>query len=48
MLGFTFLTVFINRNPIDGLTVLVGAVGISLVMLHVNAFVEDLAKADRH
>ncbi len=47
MLGFTFVTVFVNRNPIDGPTVLVGAVGVSLVMLHVNAFVEDLAKADR-
>ena len=47
MLGFTFMTVFVNRNPIDGLTVLVGPVGVSLVMLHVNAFVEDLAKPDR-
>ena len=47
ILGFTFVTVLVNRNPIDGLTVLVGPVGVSLVMLHVNAFVEDLAKADR-
>src|SRR5437773_2968369 len=36
MLGFTFVTVLVNRNPIDGLTVLVRSIGISLVMLHVN------------
>jgi len=47
MLGFALVTVFVNRNPIDGLTVLVRPVGVSLVVLHVNAFVEDLAKADR-
>jgi len=46
MLRFTMLTVFVDRNPIDGFTVLVRPVGVSLVMLHVNAFVEDLAKAD--
>ena len=48
MLGFTFMTVFVNRNPIDGFAVLAGAVCVSLMMLHVNAFVEDLAKADCH
>ncbi len=48
MLGFTFMTVFVNRNPIDGFAVLTGAVCVSLMMLHVNAFVEDLAKADCH
>ena len=47
MLGFTFITVLVNRNPIDGLTVLARPVRVSFVMLHVNAFVEDLAKADR-
>src|SRR5205814_9690054 len=47
MLGFTFFTVFVNRDPIDGLTVIVRPVGVSLVMLHVNAFIEDLAEADR-
>ncbi len=47
MLGFTFVTVFVNRNPINCLAVLVRPVGISLVMLHVNAFVEDLAETDR-
>ena len=45
MLGFTFVTVFVNRNPIDGLSVLVGPIGIPLVVLHVNAFVENLAEA---
>ena len=47
MLGFAFVTVLVNRNPIDGFTVVVRPVGVSLVMLHVNAFIEDLAKADR-
>src|SRR6266545_2706573 len=48
MFGFTFVTVLVNRNPIDGLAVLIGTIGVSLVMLHVNAFVENLAKTDRH
>src|SRR6266404_8173415 len=48
MLGFAVVTVFVNRNPIDGFAVLAGAVCVSLMMLHVNAFVEDLAKADCH
>ena len=47
MLGFTFVTVLVNRNPIDGLTVLAQPVRVSFVMLHVNAFVEDLAKTGR-
>jgi hypothetical protein len=47
MLGFTFITVLVNRNPIDGLTVLARPVRVSFVMLHVNAFVEDLAKTGR-
>ena len=46
MLGFAVVAVFVNGDPIDGLTVFVRTVGISLVMLHVNAFVENLAKAD--
>src|SRR5437763_12526765 len=47
MLGFTFVTVLVNRDPIDRLTVIVRPVGVSLVMLHVNTFIEDLAKAHR-
>ena len=46
MLGFTFVTVLVNRDPIDGFTVRVRPVGVSHVMLHVNPFVEDLAKTD--
>lgn len=46
-LRFTVVTVFVNRNPIDRLAMLVGAVSISFVMLHVNAFIKDLTKADR-
>src|SRR6266498_963291 len=48
MFSFALLAVLVNGNPIDGLTVLVGAVGVPFMMLHVNAFVEDLAKADCH
>ena len=47
MFGLAPFAVLVNGNPIDGLTMLVGAISVSLVMLHVNAFVEDLAKADR-
>src|SRR5206468_5394110 len=47
MFRFALITVLVNRDPIDCLTVIVRPVGVSLVMLHVNAFVEDLAKADR-
>ena len=46
MLRLTFVTVLVNRNPIDGLSVLVRAVGVPFVMLHVNAFVKNLAEAD--
>ena len=47
MFRFALVTVLVNRDPIDRLTVVVGAVGVPFVMLQVNAFVEDLAKADR-
>src|SRR6266700_6578379 len=46
MLRFTVMAVLVNRNPIDGVTMIVGAVGVSLVMLHVNAVVKNLAEAD--
>src|SRR5262249_59225926 len=45
-LRFALVTVFVNGNPIDGLPVLVGTVSVTFVMLHVNAFVENLAEAD--
>ena len=45
-LGLAVVAVFVNRYPIDGLAVLVGAVSVTLVMLHVNALVKNLAEAD--
>ena len=44
-LGFTVVSVLVNRNPIDGVTMLVGAIGVTLMMLHVNALVKNLAEA---
>ena len=46
MFRFTVIAVLVNRNPIDRVTMIVGSVGISLVMLHVNAVVKNLAEAD--
>ena len=46
MLGFTVMAVLVNRNPIDRVTMIVGAVGVALVMLHVNALVKDLTEAN--
>jgi hypothetical protein len=48
MLRFTVMTVFVDRNPIDGVTVFVGPIGVALVMLHVNALVKNLAEPDRN
>ena len=47
MFGFTIVAVLVNRNPIDRVPVVVGAVGVSLVMLHVDALVENLTKTNR-
>ena len=44
VLGVTVMSMPVNGNPIDGLTMLVGAVSVSLVVLHVNALVKNLAK----
>ncbi len=46
MFRFTVIAVLVNRNPIDRVTMIVGSVGVSLVMLHVNAVVKNLAEAD--
>ena len=46
MLGFTVIAVLVNRKPIDRLAFFVRPVGVSFVMLHVNAIVEGLAEAD--
>ena len=43
-LGVTVMSMPVNGNPIDCLTMLVRAVSVSLVVLHVNALVENLAK----
>ena len=40
------MSMLINRNPIDCITILIGPVSVSLVMLHVNAFVKNLAKTN--
>lgn len=47
MFGFTVVAMLIDRNPIDSFTGLIRPIGIPLVMLHVNAFVENLAEPDR-
>ncbi len=46
MLRLTVMAVLVNRNPIDRLTMFVGSVGVTLMMLHVNALVKDLAEAN--
>ena len=47
MLRFTVMTVFVDRNPINRVTMIVGSVGVALVMLHVNAVIKNLAEPDR-
>src|SRR5215831_18084674 len=47
MFGFSVMAVFVNRNPINGITTFVGQVGVSLVMLHVSALVKNLAEPNR-
>ena len=47
MFCFTVMAVFVNRNPINGIAVFVRPVGITLVMLHMNALVENLTEANR-
>ena len=47
MLRDSVVAMFVNRNPIDRLAIFIGQVGVALMMLHVDAFIEDLAEADR-
>ncbi len=47
MLRFAVVTMFVDRNPINSFTRLVRAVRVAFVMLHMNAFVKNLAKPDR-
>ena len=48
MLRFTVMAVFVDRNPIDRVTMIVGPIGVALVMLHVNALIKNLAEPDRN
>src|SRR5207247_9728809 len=45
--GFAVMAVLINRNPIDGLPVLIGPIGVAFVMLHVDGIVVGLRKTTR-
>src|SRR5437016_158645 len=45
--GFAVMAVLINRNPIDGLAVLIGPIGVAFVMLHVDGIVVGLRKTTR-
>ena len=47
MLRVSVVAVLVNRNPVHRLAMFIGQVGIALVMLHVDAFIKDLAEADR-
>jgi hypothetical protein len=47
MFGFAIVSMFVNRNPIDGFANLIWSIGIAFMMLHVNAFLENLVKPDR-
>src|SRR4029453_6998695 len=48
MFRFTVMPVFVDRNPIDRIPMIVGSIGVALVMLHVNALVKNLAEPDRN
>lgn len=39
------MTVFVNGDPVDGFAVVVGAISVSLVVLHVNGVVISLREA---
>lgn len=47
VLGLTVMSMLVDRDPINCLTLLVRSVGVSPVVLHVDAFVKNLAKANR-
>jgi hypothetical protein len=48
MFRFAVMTVFVERNPIDRITMIVRPIGVALMMLHVNALVKNLAEANRN
>ena len=45
---FPIMTMLVDGNPINGFTVFIGAVGVSLVMLHVYRVVIGLRKTARY
>ena len=47
VLSLPVMPMLVDRDPIDCLAVVVRSVSVSLVMLHVNAFIKDLAEPDR-
>ena len=47
MFRFTIMAMLVNGNPIDRVTVFVGAVGVAFMVLHVNALVKNLPEANR-
>jgi putative flippase GtrA len=47
VLGVTAVSMLVNGNPIDCLAMLVRAVSISLMVLHVDALIKNLAKPNR-
>ena len=46
--GLAIVAMFVNRDPIDRLTIFIRPIGVSLVMLHVNHIVVSLRKAAGH
>src|SRR5262249_4423942 len=46
-LGLTVVSVFVDRDPIDGFAGLIWPIGIAFVVLHVDAVVKNLTEADR-
>src|SRR5436190_12446432 len=46
MLRLAVVAMFVNRDPIDRLTLVVRPIRVPLVMLHVDAVVENLAEPD--
>jgi hypothetical protein len=47
MLRGSIMTMFVNRDPVHRLSIFIGQVRVAFVMLHVDAFIKDLAEADR-
>src|SRR5437763_13820559 len=48
MFRFTDMAMLVNRNPIDRVAMIVVQIGVSLLMLFVNALVKVMAVPDRY